>query len=198
MLIIGLCGGSGSGKGYVCELFAKKGIAYIDTDRLYREVTVKKGKPCLNELCEAFGYGILNQEGELDRRVLADIVFLKNGTRTLNQITHKHIRVDTLLLIEEYKKQQKKAVLIDAPVLFESGFDKMCDYTICVIAPYDLRLKRILERDNITEEKAKKRMDSQLTNEELIELCDFQIENDENSNLEEQIDQILNKLNLLN
>ena len=153
MLIIGLCGGSGSGKGYVCKLFEKYDIPHIDTDRLYREVTVKKGSRCLSELCEACGYGILDQEGELNRKVLADIVFLKNGTKVLNEITHKHIKVDTDILIEKYKEQGKRAVLVDAPVLFESGFDRMCDYTICVVASYEARLERILKRDNITEEK---------------------------------------------
>ena len=88
--------------------------------------------------------------------------------------------------------------MIDAPVLFESGFDRMCNYTICVIASYETRLERILKRDGITEEKAKKRMDSQLSNEELIALCDFQIENEQNSDLDTQITTILNKLNLLN
>ena len=196
MIVIGLCGGSGSGKGYASKAFEKYNIACIDTDRLYREVTVRKGKPCLKELCETFGYGILNQEGELDRRVLADIVFLKNGTKALNEITHKYIRIDTLALMEKYEKEGKNAVLIDAPVLFESGFDQMCDYTICVLAPYEARLKRILARDNITEEKAKKRMDSQLTNEELLVLCDFSIDNSDGSNLDEQIVQILKKINL--
>lgn len=198
MLIIGLCGGSGSGKGYVCKLFERYDIPCIDTDRLYREVTVKKGSKCLNELCEAFGYGILDQDGELNRRILADIVFLRNGTRVLNEITHKHIKVDTDVLVDKYKNEGKKAVLIDAPVLFESGFDRMCNYTICVIASYETRLERILKRDGITEEKAKKRMDSQLSNEELIALCDFQIENEQNSDLDTQITTILNKLNLLN
>ena len=98
--------------------------------------------------------------------------------------------------MEKYEKEGKDAVLIDAPVLFESGFDQMCDYTICVLAPYETRLKRILARDNITEEKAKKRMDSQLTNEELLVLCDFSIDNSDGSNLDEQIVQILKKINL--
>lgn len=192
MLIIGLCGGSGSGKGYVGKLLEEKGLACIDTDLLYREVTVRKGKPCLTELCEFFGYGILDSDGELNRKILAEIVFEKNGTKKLNEITHKHIKIDTLNLIEKYKKEGKKAVVIDAPVLFESSFDKMCDYTVCVIASYEKRLRRILNRDNITEEKAKKRMDSQLSNEELISLCDFKIINDDNKDLNEQIDQILN------
>lgn len=192
MLIIGLCGGSGSGKGYVSKIFEKRGLACIDTDLLYREVTVKKGKPCLTELCEFFGYGILDNKGELNRGILAEIVFEKNGTKKLNEITHKHIKIDTLELIEQYKKEGKRAVVIDAPVLFESSFDKMCDYTICVIASYEKRLERILKRDKITEEKAKKRMDSQLSNEELISLCDFKIINDDKEDLNEQIDRILN------
>lgn len=198
MLIIGLCGGTGSGKGYVCKLLEKHNIACIDTDRLYREVTVKRGKPCLSELSKEFGSVILDASGELDRASLASIVFSSGNTKRLNEITHKYIKQDTLALIDKYKKEQKKAVVIDAPVLFESGFDKLCDYTICVIASYESRLKRILARDNITEEKAKKRMDSQLKNEELIALCDFQIENEGKSDLDGQIIQILDKLNLLN
>jgi dephospho-CoA kinase len=94
------------------------------------------------------------------------------------------------------KKNGIKAVIIDAPVLFESGFDDLCDITVCVTAPYDVKLKRITERDGISSQKAQARLKSQLPDERLIELCDYEIKNDGEHSVEAQISNIIEKLNL--
>lgn len=195
MLVIGLCGSSGAGKGYVCRAFEKYGVAYIDTDLVYHEL-IDKSSPCTIELAFEFGKEILRECGGIDRRALAERVFSsKDALKNLNRIAHKHIRKKTNALIDEYRAQGKVATIIDAPVLFESGFDEMCDYTICVVAPTELKLQRIMERDNITEEMARKRLDNQLTDKELAYRCDFTIKNSDGENLEEQILKILSKLN---
>lgn len=191
---IGLCGSSGSGKGYVSKKFSKYDIPTIDTDLVYRETTIKKGTPCLLALVNEFGTQILNESAELDRKALATIVFEGEGAKgrleRLNKIAHRYIKIDTENLINQYESEGKKAVIIDAPVLFESGFDKMCDFTVCVIAPYEMKLERIIKRDNISREKALSRLNSQLSDEELKKLSTYYIDNS-NVELDAQIENIL-------
>lgn len=200
MKIIGLAGSSGSGKGYVSRAFSKFDVPAIDTDLVYRETTTKKGSKCLEELVLEFGNAILGQNGCLNRKALADIVFEGEGSKArlekLNQIAHKYIKIDTERIISEYEKEGKKAVIIDAPVLFESGFDKMCDFTISVIAPYEMKLERIISRDKITKEKAEARLENQLSDDELIKLSTYQIDNS-NCDIISQIEQILKKENII-
>ncbi len=198
MKIIGVCGTSGSGKSYVCGLFKKYGIAHIDTDRLYREVTARRGTPCLKELVEAFGDGILDSVGELNRRALSKIVFegvnSEKNRELLNSITHKYILKDTLALIEKYKSEGAKAVLVDAPVLFESGFDKICNTTICVTARRNEKIKRIIARDGISKVQAIGRLCAQKSDEELRQLCDYEIDNSGSALLDEQIKELISKI----
>lgn len=194
MKIIGLSGSSGSGKGYVAKKFLKYGIPTIDTDLVYRETTTKKGTPCLDALVKEFGTQILTENGELDRKKLATIVFEGDGAKArlerLDKIAHHYIKIDTDNLISKYKSEGKIAVIIDAPVLFESGFDKMCDFTVCVVAPYEMKLERIIKRDGITSEKAIARLNNQLSDSELKKLSTYSIDNS-NIELESQIENIL-------
>ena len=206
MKIIGICGSSGSGKSYVCGLFAKYGIAHIDTDKLYREVTVKGGTACLKELTESFGDEILDENGELNRRALSKIVFEGENAREkrelLNSITHKHILIDTNALIEKYRQEGKRAVLVDAPLLFESGFNKICHFTICVTSPLEEKIQRIIARDKISESSAVLRLKAQKSDEELRALCDYEIDNSSTSDqrcqiesqIEIQIESLISKI----
>ena len=197
MKIIGLCGSSGSGKGYVSMLFTKYGVMSIDTDRVYRETTTKKGSECLMELTTEFGSSILTEDGELYRPKLAEIVFSdKEKLDKLNKITHKHIKKDTLALLDQYKSEGVRAVIIDAPVLFESGFDKMCDFTVCVTSPTDRKIDRIMTRDQITREQALARLNSQKSDSELIALATYQIDNS-GKELTSQITSILKAENII-
>ena len=197
MKIIGLCGSSGSGKGYISMLFTKYGVASIDTDLVYRETTTKKGSECLLELTKEFGASILTENGTLYRPALAEIDFSdREKLNRLNEITHKHIKKDTLALIAEYKSEGARAVIIDAPVLFESGFDKMCDVTICVTAPFETKLKRIMKRDNLSLDDALARLRSQLSDDELRARCNYEIDNSGNKEIDSQLDSILKALNL--
>lgn len=197
MKIIGICGSSGSGKGYVCKILETHGVKWIDTDRVYKDLT-QPNAPCTTELAGYFGNKILNSDGTLNRRVLAQLVFQSenaNQSRSaLNEISHRHIKIETERLIQMYEKQGYKAVSVDAPVLFESGFDKLCDITICVTAPQEQKIARIIARDKITQEQALARLNSQLSDDELRRLCDFEIKNTNGYNLEEQIIAILDSL----
>jgi dephospho-CoA kinase len=177
--IIGLCGGSGSGKGYVSEIFKKHGIAVIDTDAVYQELISYKSD-CVSELAHEFGDGILKQDGSLSKQLLREIVFSENSPNKLsmlNSITHKHILSYVRKKIEEYASVSKTAVIIDAPLLFESGFNLECDFIISVIAEKDVRIKRIIYRDKISYELAKRRIELQRDDEFLKSNSDFIIDN---------------------
>ena len=180
MKIIGLTGGSGAGKGEVCKMFLDLGVESIDTDKISREITKKEYKDgeCLRELVENFSCDILNQDGELNRKKLAGIAFSsKENHAELNKITHKYILNECENIISEMRNAGEKAVIIDAPLLFESGFDKNCDIIISVIADYDKRTDRIIKRDNITKEQAEIRIKNQKSDEFFIENSDYLIYN---------------------
>ena len=179
MIVVGLCGGSGSGKGEVSAVFRKKGYPTIDTDAVYHGLT-SSASECLDELVSTFGGGIL-KDGALNRRALADIVFSTGGSgeslAVLNAIAHKHVLARTRSLLSDYSDKGVLLAVVDAPLLFESGFDRECDVTVAVLADRDIRIKRIMTRDNITCAEAARRIDAQHTDEWLTEHADVTITN---------------------
>ena len=182
-ILIGLCGRSGTGKGYVCKLFARLGIPSVDTDAVYRDMTAPSDtlSPCMQELIDTFGETIRLPDNSLNRQALSAIVFGDGGgeaLKTLNRITHAYILAETKRLAQEYAEAGADMVIIDAPVLFESGFDAMCRFTVCVCASEETSVTRILKRDGITREAALRRLASQIPTEELMRRCDFHIENE--------------------
>lgn len=163
MKIIGLTGPSGAGKGCCGDFFRKCGIPCLDADQIYHELLIPPS-PCANELAEQFGSEILNPDGTVNRALLSSIVFSDKSGETvkkLNLITHKYVSIETQFRIEHYRSQKNSAVVIDAPLLFEANFDHFCDFCIAVLADRDIRLRRIIERDKISEEKAAERMGAQ-------------------------------------
>ena len=179
MKIIGICGGSGSGKGTVGKLFNKENIPVIDTDALYHELT-SADSPCLRELVALFGDSIV-VSGALDRRALANIVFATGAEERraqLNTVTHRHILDRAREILSQYEKDGFSYAAVDAPLLFESGFNKECDVIVCVVSPKEQRIARIMLRDGITREAAEHRIDAQLSDSFIIENSDFVIYND--------------------
>lgn len=195
MIVIGLTGGSGSGKGCVCKSFLRYGINAIDTDKTSREVC-EKGKPCLNELVASFGDSILFEDGTLNRASLASIAFSDSDKlAVLNKITHYHILNEVRVWLDTQKRQGCRAAIVDAPLLFESGFDKECDVIVAVTAPREERIKRLLLRDGITRDAIELRLSKQHPDEFYTERSDFTITN--NGSLEDvnlQADMIYRKL----
>ena len=162
MLTIGLTGPSGAGKGTVASLFTAYGIPSIDTDRVYHDLLIPPS-PCLDELTARFGEQILHPDGTLNRGALAALVFAEgNGEHlaALNAIAHRHILGVVRERLAAYAADGIPAVLVDAPQLFESGFDSECDLILSVLAPYDLRLSRIMARDGLDEARARARLDA--------------------------------------
>ena len=197
MKIIGLCGGSGSGKGMVARLFSEFGYLHIDTDEVYHRLT-SGSSCCLDELASVFGDRIIAKDGSLDRRVLAGIVFAEGGEalrEQLNAISHRHV-LDEVRRIIDANAGKYTAALVDAPLLFESGFDKECEFVIAVIAPLDVRVSRVIERDNITREAAISRISTQISDEALVARSDFVINNDADvESLRVAVEQIVAEIN---
>ncbi len=177
MKILGLTGGSGAGKGCVAELFAAHGIPTLDTDQVSRAVCAPS-MPCTKALAEAFGADILDEGGALRRAELARRVFLeedpylqKEKKDTLNRITHYYILEAVRTWLGERAEEGCKAACVDAPQLFESGFDGECDRILAVTAHRELRIRRIMERDGITRELAEGRIDAQHDDDFFRERC---------------------------
>ena len=195
--VIGLCGRSGSGKGYVCERFWRRGVPCIDTDAIYRELTAagEEMSALTRELAGAFGSDVVRPDNSLDRKRLAGIVFGTSDSSalaSLNAISHKHILARTDEILAEYKRQGMTLAVVDAPVLFESGYNSKCDMTVCVTAPEEKRVRRIMRRDGIDEESARRRLAAQKDDSETILLCDAVIVNDgSDADLDAQIDRII-------
>ncbi len=151
-IVIGLTGPTGSGKSSAAKLCEKYGIKLVDCDKVARKAT-EKGSGALKTLCEVFGTDILNGDGSLNRKALAAKAFsTKENTELLNKTIFPFIKE---LVLSEIDSDR---VLLDAPTLFESGINTICFKTVAVLADEGVRLKRIIKRDNLTEDEAKLRM----------------------------------------
>lgn len=199
MLIIGLAGGSGSGKGTVSSILSRHGIPSVDTDAVYRNMT-KPGGECIKPLTDSFGDMILSSDGSLDRAALREIVFsgpfAKENKKKLEAVVHPIILSKVRELIKDYQiTQNPPAVVVDAPQLFESGFDRECDYIISIIADADIRVRRIVERDGIALDVAKRRISAQASEQFLRESSDFVVINNGGiDELEKQINSVIKKI----
>jgi len=174
MKIIGITGGIGAGKSAVSAELEKLGAGVIDADRISRQVSLSCGS-AFSEIIECFGKGILTENGEIDRKKLGEIVFSDSEKLALlEKITHKHI-------FDEMKKQldacNAEVAVLDVPLLFSSDFPFDCDVTVAVIAVVEVRVSRVMKRDNITRDAALLRIKNQLADGELKRLADVCFEN---------------------
>ena len=163
MLVIGLTGGIASGKSTVAGFLKEWGARVIDTDQIAREV-VLPSQPAYHDIVCAFGKGILAPDGHIDRRALGRIVFKDPSARKLlNAITHPRIKERVIQELERLKREDPQCiVVIEAPLLIEAGFQDLVDLIWVVTAPPETRLKRLLARNNLTQEEAQNRMGAQM------------------------------------
>lgn len=177
MTVYGLTGKTGAGKSTVARYLKEKGFYVIDGDVIARQIT-DKGKPALRELCIFFGEDILLPDGSLNRRELAKRAFAnRESTEKLNAITHPKIYDECL---EEIKRAQSlgfENAVIDAAALLESTCKGLCQRIIVVTSPAEIRLQRILERDDITVQEAERRMSAQREDEYYFSQADIIIRN---------------------
>jgi dephospho-CoA kinase len=198
MLVIGLTGPTGAGKGAVANIFAQYGIPVINADRVYHEL-ITPPSSCLQELVEAFGKQILLADGSLDRRALGGIVFNDPAARErLNSITHRYVMEEVKGQMERLRREGVPVAVFDAPQLFEAGAHKACGAVVSVLAERGLRLERIIARDNLSAEAAMRRILAQKSDEFFKTHSDYIIEN--NGNIEllaPQIHRILVELGVI-
>ena len=177
MKILGLTGGSGTGKSAACTAFARLGCGVIDADATYRTLC-ETGEPMLKEIQNVFG-DVFSTDRKLDRKKLGAIVFADaQKLQQLNAITHPYIRQAARDAFAAYSKRGCLLCIYDAPVLFEGQMETLCDKTCAVLAARNTRIARIVARDAITEEYAALRIDAQKDDAFYRERCDYVVQND--------------------
>ena len=178
-MIIGLTGGIGSGKSTVSEILKNKGYTVLNADEIGKKVTAKD-EPLLRLLVKEFGIEIIQEDGTLDRRLLANLAFGDRAkTNRLNELVQTAILCRS---VEEFHKLslsgQDKPMFFEVPLLFEAGWDKYIQQVWLVTAPEDVRIERVEVRDGLTEEEIRARIKLQMSEEEKMEKADVIIEND--------------------
>ena len=178
MITVAVTGRSGCGKSTVTACFAARGVPVADADQISRQV-LQPGSPVLAQLAARFGGDILSGEGVLDRRLLADRAFATpEGKADLDAITHPAI----VRRIEAARQAAQAAgsplFVIDGAVLVGSVIDGIWDRLIVVTAPYEVSVARIVARDGIRPEMARRRLDAQLPEAALAARADFLLAND--------------------
>lgn len=195
MEIIGLTGGIGTGKSTVSRYLSEQNFAIVDADLISRQV-VEPGMPLLDELEAAFGSDIINEDGSLNRKGLAAIVFNDVEQRKLmDSIMHKEILAEMRRVMEEFQQQgTHQGIIIDAPLLFEIGLEKWCGQVWLVTADMDLRIERVCARDDAKPEEVEARIRNQMSDDEKKKLSDEILDNSGTlEELHKQISELLQK-----
>ena len=176
--VIGLTGGIASGKSTASNILQELGAIIIDADKIARKV-VEKDKPALKEIQEYFGKEVLLENGQLNRKKLGSIVFNNNDLlKKLNEITHPYITKEIINEINWYKKTYNNSVIIlDAALLIEMNLTHLVEEVWLVSIPKQMQLNRLIKRDNINTEDAKKRIESQMDLEDKREYAHKVIDN---------------------
>lgn len=178
MKVIGITGHSGCGKSTVTAYLREQGLQGIDADQVSREVLLP-GSPCLEQLKNSFGSDIVNEQGVLNRRLLADRAFATpEGTRRLTEITHPEILRRIHQAVETARRAGERFFFVDGAVIVGTPFQACCDRLVVVTAPYEQSVARICARDGIAPEMARRRLDAQMPEAELLAAADARLVND--------------------
>lgn len=170
-MILGITGGTGCGKTTLLNVIAEQGGMILDCDAIYHQL-LASDKALLHAIEDRFPGTVEN--GQLQRKKLGSIVFSdKNALLDLNKITHSAIRAEVLRRLEE----KPELAAIDAIALFEGDLAELCDVTVAVTAPEDVRVQRLMKRDNISEDYARSRIAAQHTENWFRQRCDWILEN---------------------
>lgn len=189
MLKVGLTGGIASGKSTVARMLEELGAHLVDTDQLARQA-VEPGSPALAEIAAAFGPGVLDESGGLDRRGLREVVFSDAAARArLNAIVHPRV---ASLAGEELARLEADhpagVALVDVPLLFESGWDRRYPVNLVVYVPPATQVARLMARDQVDETQARAALAAQMPLEDKRQRAHFVIDN--SGGLEETFAQV--------
>lgn len=191
-MFVGLTGSMAAGKSTAAKIFADLGCPIVDADKIAHEVLLDSAIKI--KLVNAFGKGILDGFGEIDRRNLARTAFSAGMSELLNSITHPAIREKLFSQAKQYQLNSA-IVILDVPLLIETGLNKECDYVILITADTDERYRRIMQRDGLSKAEAKSRMEAQMPQRQKEEYADFIVENDGNINsLKEKLIAVIDRL----
>lgn len=187
MFVIGLTGGIASGKSTVSQMLAAKGAVIIDADKVGHEA-FEPGTEAWREVVASFGQGILQPNGQIDRRKLGGIVFGNaEALARLNVIMHPKMQRLMAERLEALENQGVKVAVLEAAVLFEAHWTPLVDEVWVTVVPPTTAVQRLKERNGLTEEQAWARLRSQMTNEERIRLSDVVINTDCPLSQEQQV-----------
>lgn len=177
MNIIGLTGGIASGKSTVSSFFRQKGAAVLDADQIARELS-EPGGELHAEYVRHFGAEVLQNDGTLDRRRIGQIVFSDPQQKQwLDTVSHPAIRGELLRQLAQKQNEKQRLILLDIPLLFESGWDKMADKTCLVYVNETIQLQRLMKRNGYTRREAQDRIAAQMPLEEKKKRADYLIDN---------------------
>ena len=191
-MILGLTGGIATGKSTVTAMLRERGIPVIDADQIAREV-VEPGKPAYEAIVRHFGRDILLEDGQIDRKKLGEVVFSDEAERQkLNAIVHPEVR--RVMRQEAVVAEANGApiVFMDIPLLYESKLQYLVEKIVVVYAPSDMQLARMMERDELDEEQAKKRLRAQFPIDQKKLEADFLIDNSQSrEETQRQVEELL-------
>lgn len=178
MVVIGITGPTGAGKTTVLNVLRDMGGAVADCDAVYHGLLRTSG-PMGEELKARFGGSIFDENGDLRRKELGAIVFGDpSALGDLNAITHRHIVAELERLIRRARSEGRPAIALDAIALLESGAGALCDVTVAVTAPEEVRVRRIMAREGIPEEYARARVAAQKPSAWFEARCAYTLRND--------------------
>jgi len=178
MIDVGVTGGVGEGKSFICALFEKMGASIIDADTIGHRL-LREDLQVQNALLSVFGSQIRNEEGQISRQLLGRLVFMNPPhLRRLNEITHPFILQGIARELSLRRVQYpSQLMIVEAPLLFEARLEKYFQRIVVVHAPDKLRLERILRRPEMTNERALQIIHAQIASEEKRRWADFVIDN---------------------
>lgn len=191
MIKVAVTGGIGSGKSVVCKIFEKIGIPVFNADFEAKKL-INTSRTIHDKLVSLFGAAIYQSNGDIHRKKMADLIFNDNfALQKVNEIVHPEVRKR---FVEWAKEQNSPYIIQEAAIIFESKQTQSFDKIITVTAPLELKIERVIKRDQVSKEEVYKRIQSQLPDEIKIAKSDFVIMNDEIEMIIPQIIEIHNKL----
>lgn len=209
MTTIGITGGIGSGKSFVCKLLAKRyGIPVYDTDSQAKRLMLES-TDIRQALINLLGKEAYLRDGQLNKALLASYLFQsEDNAQRINAIVHPVVANDFHKWVNTYRttgdeREPAKLLVLESAILFESGFNRLVDKTICVTASIELCIERAMKRDGASREAILSRMERQMSDAERQSLADFIIVNDgamhanaeqSEHNIEQEINKILKQL----
>ena len=195
MKVIGLTGGIASGKSTVAKWMLQDGILVLDADQIVRELQ-QPGTPLLKEIEAQFGNRVITKDGQLDRPALGALIFGDEALRRqLDRLIHPRVKERLIQGVADAKIQGKSLVVLDVPLLFETGFDALVDEVVVVYAPQDIQLKRLMGRDGIDQHFAIKKIGSQGSLEEKKERARYVLDNGGSlDDLKKQYEELINEI----